>query len=196
MKDFEKAAEYFEKVAKHFGKLAEKTRLSIKYENGVFLNVDVNCEYCGEPIIKSDVYGMRCKNDCGLEESKMTKKAVEQTFPFLKDAINKPCEPVMCDRPRLYYFCEGNPDTTIPILTDNPKGIRNDLGNQDHGGMDWEDFVRVCDNGEIKQVKSINDLPLDLMGVIPYTGGEIEPWNWSCGQLCQLMDEDGNVTLE
>ena len=37
-------------------------------------NVDVTCDTCGKPITHSNEFGMFCKDNCGLAESKVAKK--------------------------------------------------------------------------------------------------------------------------
>jgi hypothetical protein len=94
---------------------------------------------------------------------------------------------------RLYYLEEG--DDRIPVITDNPAWIRSDVGSEDHGGMDWDDFCRVCEKGEIKQVTGEADLPPDLMNAYCYSGGNVGWVDLTCRQLCEQM-EDGVIILE
>ena len=97
--------------------------------------------------------------------------------------------------PALYLLDEGNPDTVIPVFTDQPKHIRSDVGNEDHGGMPYEDFERVCSFAEIKRIKSLADLPADLRNAYPYGGGTVAGTMVSCGELCNMMDENGIVQV-
>jgi hypothetical protein len=97
---------------------------------------------------------------------------------------------------KLYILDEGNPETTIPILTDFPAYIRSDVGNSDHGGMDWEDYSRVCEKAEIKQIKKKKDLPANLLFAYPYTGGNVPPKFITCGELIKMMDKDGVISPE
>lgn len=96
---------------------------------------------------------------------------------------------------RLYLLDEGNPETVIPVLSNEPRTIRSDVGNEDHGGMPYEDFERVCDEATIKLVKSKEELPLDLWGCYPYMGGSIDPQpdHLTCADLCDRMDEHGVI---
>lgn len=95
---------------------------------------------------------------------------------------------------KLYVLDEGNPETTIPILTDRPICIRGDVGNQDHGGMEYEDFARVCDNAQIKQIKKKKDLPPELLDSYPYGGGTVGFRMVTCRELIKLMDKDGIIS--
>lgn len=97
---------------------------------------------------------------------------------------------------RLFVLDEGNPETRIPVFTNDPRHIRSDVGNEDHGGMPYEDFERVCDHAEIKQILALEDLPHDLRGSYPYVGGTIDGGlEYCCSELCALMDDKGVITL-
>jgi hypothetical protein len=95
---------------------------------------------------------------------------------------------------RLFYL--EHDGERIPVITDNPAWIRSDVGGEDHGGMDWEVFSKVCCDGEIKQVKGEADLPPDLMDAYCYGGGSVGGFvDATCRQLCEMMD-DGIIALE
>jgi hypothetical protein len=95
---------------------------------------------------------------------------------------------------QLYILDEGDPGTVIPVLTNDVDSIRDDVGGEDHGGMDETDFARVCAHGEIKQVRSKEDMPFDLWATIPYDGGDVFE-DYDCTQLLGMMDSNGDIEL-
>jgi len=74
--------------------------------------------------------------------------------------------------------------------------LRGEIGNQDHGGMPYEDWDRVIDNGEITVVKSLDDIPPESYGFYPYEyGGRMEDMMCPISQICQWMDNQGKITV-
>ena len=53
-------------------------------------NVEVTCDECGERITHSNKYGMFCANNCGLEESKAAKQAMDNLMPGLMKMFDFP----------------------------------------------------------------------------------------------------------
>jgi len=96
---------------------------------------------------------------------------------------------------RLYVIDEGNPNTMIPVLTNDPENIRWNVGNEDHGGREWKDFLRVLSNGEIKAINNKESLPTNLLGAYPYCG-QLSCLICTCGEFCDLMDENGVIKEE
>lgn len=44
------------------------------------VNLTANCKKCGEPIDHSNEFGVFCKNNCYLEESKEAYKKIKKIF--------------------------------------------------------------------------------------------------------------------
>lgn len=93
-------------------------------------------------------------------------------------------------KPRLYVITDG--EEWIPVVTDDYRSIRSDVGNEDHGGMPWAVFSKLCDSGEIRQIKSLNDMP-EINNSYPYMGGRVESFGESCRELIERMDEEGVI---
>jgi hypothetical protein len=94
----------------------------------------------------------------------------------------------------LYYLDDGA--EKIPIVTDRPDCIHNDMSCQDHGGMNWDAWCHVLDKGEVKRVKNAQDLPSDLTHIYPFAGGSDDIGMMSCHQWVEEMDENGIIVLE
>jgi hypothetical protein len=114
--------------------------------------------------------------------------------------IDESIQPPDYKEARLFYIELG--DKRIPILTDMVGSIRRDMmnGDEDCGEgntltlMSREVFDRVCNIGEIKLVKGIDDLPRDIRNWHPYSGGSVSPrLDISCEQICKMMDGEGIV---
>ena len=48
------------------------------------IDVHVICDTCGQPIVKSNKYGMFCANDCGLAKSKKAYRLFNVFFKILE----------------------------------------------------------------------------------------------------------------
>lgn len=59
-----------------------------KEKNGQ-VSIILHCEKCGEPIIKSDKYGMSCKNGCFDKENRSASKTLKKLFPSLYKSWEK-----------------------------------------------------------------------------------------------------------
>jgi len=132
--------------------------------------------------------GLRPKLEfgCALKE---VNNPSERDFVFIEDE-----EPIQSEEGyRLYYLDDG--EERIPIVTNRPDSIRSNMSDQDHGGMDWDVWCHVLDEGEIKQVKGEHDLPADLMNVTPFSGGDEDIGLFTCREFCQMM-EDGVIVIE
>lgn len=89
---------------------------------------------------------------------------------------------------------EGNDENTLAIVTSDPRNARSEIGNQDHGGMPYEDWERVLDKGEMKQIKSVEELPVYLHDCIPFLDSCQDEWHdYTCLEWCQMMDKDGFI---
>jgi hypothetical protein len=47
------------------------------------INLSLTCEKCGKPITHSDKYGMRCEDDCMLEEQMAFDKQIDDVIDML-----------------------------------------------------------------------------------------------------------------
>jgi len=47
-------------------------------------NINISCKICGNPIIKSNDYGMYCEDMCGLEDDKAAYEKIKNMFDIFK----------------------------------------------------------------------------------------------------------------
>jgi hypothetical protein len=63
-----------------------KVDTNITEQSDGSINVELKCS-CGKPIVKTDKYGMRCEDDCGLEESIEASKEIEKLIKDFQKGV-------------------------------------------------------------------------------------------------------------
>jgi len=77
----------------------------------------------------------------------------------------------------LYRFNDTDPGNTIYLIAKQEyeeKFLRSQMSHHDHGGMNYEDFQRVWQNGPIELITSLEQVPIADRGIIPYAVDELD----------------------
>ena len=73
---------------------------------------------------------------------------------------------------KLYKFFNKKDFVYVFSTLTNVNKIRGHLDNWDHGGMDYELFASILQEGECQQITSVKEIPVEEYGHIPYCTDE------------------------
>lgn len=102
----------------------------------------------------------------------------------------------------LYKFDDGSVDengqsNAIFLLSDytEERDLRSDMCIHDHGGMSYEIFERVWQEGKLEKVTDAKQLPSSFQNYIPYQSDGEEIFDFYISELLGMMDENGLIEI-
>lgn len=82
----------------------------------------------------------------------------------------------------LYRFTDPKIDNYIYIVSKQQRDavfLRKEMNKNDHGGMPYEEFKRVWQNGPLELVISLDQIPPEHYDLIPYS---VDEWDEEEGE--------------
>ena len=100
----------------------------------------------------------------------------------------------------LYKFDDGSVDengrsNAIFLLSDytEERDLRSDMCIHDHGGMSYEIFARVWQEGKLEKVTSVEQVPDYFLDYLPFQSDGEEMFEFYISELLEKMDENGLI---